>query len=96
MSILIFDTENDIENACDGKTHIQTAHPKRKCNRPLNNTNTSIQREHFLNHFFADFFVFVTVDDRVDVRVKNARRSLSKRLFIKSTLSHLATLVTHK
>jgi hypothetical protein len=23
----------DIENACDGETHIQTAHPKRKCNR---------------------------------------------------------------
>jgi hypothetical protein len=25
----------DIENACDGKTHIHTAHSKRKCNRPL-------------------------------------------------------------
>jgi hypothetical protein len=23
------------ENACDGETHTQTAHPKRKCNRPL-------------------------------------------------------------
>jgi hypothetical protein len=25
----------DIENARNGETHIQTAHPKRKCNRPL-------------------------------------------------------------
>jgi hypothetical protein len=25
----------DIENACDGETHIQTAHLKRECNRPL-------------------------------------------------------------
>jgi hypothetical protein len=24
-----------VENACDGETNIQTAHPKRKCNRPL-------------------------------------------------------------
>jgi hypothetical protein len=24
----------DIENACDGKTHIHAARPKRKCNRP--------------------------------------------------------------
>jgi hypothetical protein len=31
----IFDTENEIENACDSETHIQTAHSKRKCNRPL-------------------------------------------------------------
>jgi hypothetical protein len=30
-----FDTENDIENAFDRETHIQTAHSKRKCNRPL-------------------------------------------------------------
>jgi hypothetical protein len=27
--------KNDIQNACDDETHIQTAHPKRKCNRPL-------------------------------------------------------------
>jgi hypothetical protein len=27
--------KNDIENACDGKTRTQTAHPKRKCNRAL-------------------------------------------------------------
>jgi hypothetical protein len=31
----VLNTENDIENACDGETHTQTAHPKRKCNRPL-------------------------------------------------------------
>jgi hypothetical protein len=31
----VFNTENDIENACDDETHIQTAHPKRKCNRLL-------------------------------------------------------------
>jgi hypothetical protein len=31
----VFDTENDIENACDVETHIQTAHPKCKCNQPL-------------------------------------------------------------
>jgi hypothetical protein len=30
-----FDTENNIENACDGETHTQTAHPKRKCNPPF-------------------------------------------------------------
>jgi hypothetical protein len=24
-----------MENACDSETHIQTAHQKRKCNRPL-------------------------------------------------------------
>jgi hypothetical protein len=28
--------KNDIKNAFDRETHIQTAHPKRKCNRPLN------------------------------------------------------------
>jgi hypothetical protein len=27
--------KNDIKNACDKETDIQTAHPKRKCNRPL-------------------------------------------------------------
>jgi hypothetical protein len=52
-SALVFDTENDIKNAFDGKTHIQTAHPKRKCNRPLrafllqkNLLHAPMQREH--------------------------------------------------
>jgi hypothetical protein len=27
--------KNGVENACDGETHIQNAHLKRKCNRPL-------------------------------------------------------------
>jgi hypothetical protein len=31
----VLNTENDIENAFDSETHIQTAHLKRKCNRPL-------------------------------------------------------------
>jgi hypothetical protein len=31
----VFDTKNDFENAFDSETRIQTAHPKRKCNRPL-------------------------------------------------------------
>jgi hypothetical protein len=36
-NFLVFNTENYIANACDGETHTQTAHPKRKCNRPYLN-----------------------------------------------------------
>jgi hypothetical protein len=32
---LVFETENDIENAFDPETHIQTAHPICKSNQPL-------------------------------------------------------------
>jgi hypothetical protein len=28
--------KNYIENACDGETHIKTAHLKHECNQPLN------------------------------------------------------------
>jgi hypothetical protein len=30
-----FDTENDMENEFDSETHVETAHPKRRCNRSL-------------------------------------------------------------
>jgi hypothetical protein len=46
----VFKPENYIENACDGETHIQTAHPKRKCDRPLK----KIWR--FIGHFQLLFF----------------------------------------
>jgi hypothetical protein len=32
---LCWKIKNDVENACDDETHIQTAYPKRKCNQPL-------------------------------------------------------------
>jgi hypothetical protein len=37
---VIFGTENDIKNAFDTERHIQTAHPKRRCNRPLKGSIT--------------------------------------------------------
>jgi hypothetical protein len=32
----VFYTENDIENIFDSEMQTKTAHPKRKCNRPIN------------------------------------------------------------
>jgi hypothetical protein len=45
----VLDTENYIEYSCDSEKHMQTAHPKRKCNRPLNLTTLI----HFSNHLAA-------------------------------------------
>jgi uncharacterized protein YegL len=42
-NFLVFDNENDIENAFDNETHIQTAHPKRKCNRPRNKESANFR-----------------------------------------------------
>jgi hypothetical protein len=33
----VLSTSNDVKNTIDSETHIQTAHPKRKCNRPQSN-----------------------------------------------------------
>jgi hypothetical protein len=58
----VFNIENDIGNACDGETHIQTAHPKRKCNRPLRvqKAQKSLKRafEVYFELFEAGFFTY--------------------------------------
>jgi hypothetical protein len=38
--------KNYVENACEGETHIQTAHAKRKCNQSLENRTLDIETAH--------------------------------------------------
>jgi hypothetical protein len=60
-NFLFFDTENAVENTSNSKTHIQTAHPKRKCNRPLNNHGSIVMLAQnsilVLLHLFHFFFL---------------------------------------
>jgi hypothetical protein len=43
--------KNDIKNACDGETHTQAGHPKRKCNRPLR--TLKILRKHMCQRLYG-------------------------------------------
>jgi hypothetical protein len=47
-NFLVFDIENDIENAIDIEKHIQTANPKRKCNRPLKERLVNSPPDHII------------------------------------------------